>query len=769
MERREEPAAGEGGSGGDTRWDDPERLKTILDAVGACIFVKDAGRRYVYANRAARELFGARAQGITGAFDDEIFPPPAAAAIRDGDLAVLGRGETVSGEETLAVGAGEQPRTWWTVKFPLREPDGQISGLCGVSTEITQLRRVERSLQLSEERFRKVFETSPESIGINRLGDGLYVAVNPGFTRTTGFAEAEVLGTTPLDLGLWVDPGDRERLLAALRASGEVRDLEARFRMKDRSVREGLMSASLITIDGVPHVVSVTRDVTDRKLAEAHLRESELRYRELAESLPLTVFEFDRQGRFTYVNRAGLEIFGYTREDIERGLNVLEGIVAEDRERAGAAVARRLAGNPDSLQEYGALRKDGTSFPMTIDSAVVYRDGQPAGLRGVLSDLTLRKQVQEHALTAAKLASVGTLAGGIAHDFNNLLQGVSGSISLALHALDRPEEARALLEQAETALHRSVSLTNQLLAFAKGGQPVKKVVAPGPLVEAAARFALSGSSIACEFFVGPEVRAVEVDEGQIAQAVHNLVLNALQAMPEGGRITIAVRNAPAAELLAAGIPGAADFVEISVRDEGRGIPPEHLGRIFDPYFSTKEAGSGLGLASTHAIVVGHGGEIRVSSKVGRGSVFSVYLPASASVPEARVPEPRAAAGAGRRVLLMDDDPLLQRVAASMLRRLGHEVEIAPDGGEAVALFQQARAAGAPFDLVILDLTVRGGMGGKEALRRLQEIEPSVRAIVSSGYSEDAAIASYQEHGFRAALRKPYRVADLEGALERALG
>lgn len=643
MERNAGAAAEGAAPHGNTQWDEPERLKTILDNVGACIFIKDARRRYVYLNRPTHELLGARAQGFIGASDEEVFPPEVAAGIRDDDLVVLGRGETVSREQTLAVCPGEQARTWWTVKIPLHESDGRISGLCGISTEITQLRRVERSLQLSEERFR-----------------------------------------------------------------------------------------------------------------------------ELAESLPLTVFEFDREGRFTYVNRAGLENFGYSQEDIERGLNVLQTIAAEDRERAGRAVASRLAGSPDSLQEYGALRKDGTTFPMTIDSAVVCRDGRPAGLRGVLSDLTLRKQVQEHALTAAKLASVGTLAGGIAHDFNNLLQGVSGSISLALQVLDRPAEARALLEQAEAALHRSVSLTNQLLAFAKGGRPVKKVVEPGPLVEAAAKFALSGSNAVCEFVIDPEARPVEADEGQIAQVVHNLVLNALQAMPEGGRLTIAVRNVPATAVLAAAGGGAADFVELAVCDEGGGIPPEHLGRVFDPYFSTKEAGSGLGLASTHAIVSGHGGEVRVRSELGRGSVFCVYLPASASLPEGCPPGPHAAGGGGRRVLLMDDDALLQKVVVLMLRSLGHEVAVAADGEAAIACFLEARAAGTPFDLVILDLTVRGGMGGRETMRRLQEIEPAVRAIVSSGYSEDAAIASHQEHGFRAALRKPYRLGDLGQAVECAL-
>jgi CheY-like chemotaxis protein len=333
---------------------------------------------------------------------------------------------------------------------------------------------------------------------------------------------------------------------------------------------------------------------------------------------------------------------------------------------------------------------------------------------------------------------------------------------------DQKEKSLAMLEQAEKALHRSVNLTSQLLTFAKGGKPVKKVFALRPLIESSVAFALSGSRNTCEIVIDDGLRAIEADEGQIGQVIQNIVLNADQAMPLGGRITITARNIPASAT--ACLPGAAtgDAVEITIQDQGTGIPEEHLSRIFDPYFTTKEKGSGLGLATTYSIIKNHGGMITVASELRKGTTFTICLPASGASVEREEASARLAAGNRGRILVMDDEHVVREVIGELLRSLGHEVVLADRGEAAVMQYKTAMAEGRPFDIVILDLTVRGGMGGAEAVKKLRELDPNVKAVMSSGYSDDAVTADYRRQGFTAFLKKPYKVEELQSTLNALL-
>jgi CheY-like chemotaxis protein len=326
-----------------------------------------------------------------------------------------------------------------------------------------------------------------------------------------------------------------------------------------------------------------------------------------------------------------------------------------------------------------------------------------------------------------------------------------------------------MLEQAEKALHQSVSLTSQLLTFSKGGKPLKKVIDLKPLIENAVKFALSGSRVDYALSFDDDLRPVEADEGQLGQVVQNIILNAEQAMPLGGRIEIAARNVLASSL--AGVPAVSsgDRVEITVRDQGIGIPPEHLSKIFDPYFTTKEKGSGLGLATTYSIIKNHDGDINVSSVLGKGTTFTVYFPAAGQEGEGAASQADPRIERKGRVLVMDDEELVRKVAYELLTGLDHDVELAVHGGEAVEKYRQAKAAGRPFDVVILDLTIRGGIGGEETMRKLLEIDPGVKAIVSSGYSNDSVVANYRDHGFAAFLKKPYDLTDLQTTLNALLG
>jgi two-component system cell cycle sensor histidine kinase/response regulator CckA len=307
-----------------------------------------------------------------------------------------------------------------------------------------------------------------------------------------------------------------------------------------------------------------------------------------------------------------------------------------------------------------------------------------------------------------------------------------------------------------------------LLTFAKGGRPVKKCVALLPVIENAAKFALSGSSSDCRIHAEGGLWCVEADEGQIGQVIQNIVLNASEAMPGGGTVTISAGNAdiPAGEKPS--MPEGGKFVRIAIEDTGVGIPEKYLPQIFDPYFTTKQKGSGLGLATSYSIIRNHGGVIDVSSEADRGTTFSVYVPACA--PEEAILQPAASAEqrAGR-VLIMDDEEMVRVVATEMLEALGHDVEAARGGDEAIVRFLDARKSGKPFDVVILDLTVKGGIGGEQTLRKIREIDSHVLAVVSSGYADNPVVAGFRSYGFAAFLNKPYKIDALRDCLSALLG
>jgi CheY-like chemotaxis protein len=345
---------------------------------------------------------------------------------------------------------------------------------------------------------------------------------------------------------------------------------------------------------------------------------------------------------------------------------------------------------------------------------------------------------------------------------------VFGYISMAKLRLQDKDRALAMLQQAEQAIHLAVNLTNQLLTFSKGGKPIKKPIALGPIIGNAAKFALSGSQVDCRLRVAPDLWMVEADEGQVAQVIQNIVLNAEQAMPLGGSVSIDARNSAPPHPRLPQLVQDAPYVEIAITDTGIGISERLLARIFDPYFTTKEKGSGLGLATVYAIMKNHGGGIDVESVVERGTTFRLYLPASCERREAPAASAPATTVHGGRILVMDDEAMVRQISSELIRELGHEVVSAESGEAAVGLYLDARAAGEPFDVVILDLTVRGGMGGVAALQKLLLADPAAKAVMSTGYSDDASTADYRKLGFKAFLKKPYDLGRLRNVLNALL-
>jgi len=511
----------------------------------------------------------------------------------------------------------------------------------------------------------------------------------------------------------------------------------------------------------------------EHKRAQETLQESEWRFRIAAESASDLIWEWDiDKGDLVWFGHID-EKLGYQPGEFPRTKEAWENIIhLEDHDRVMKALDRHLENRERYFEEYRVLRKDGTILYWIDSGAAVYGQGsKPYKMVGSITDITERKKMEEELLRSKKLESVGYLSGGIAHDFNNLLTGIMGNISLAKLSIRPGDKAVIYLEDAENLSLRASELTNKLLTFSKGGAPVKKPVLIGDFLKETVGMALSGSNVTFEFNIPEDLWPVEIDEGQMRQAIYNMVINAREAMPEGGTVTILAENI---------IEGSTDshllknskYVKVSIKDHGVGIPHENLSKIFDPYFSTKEMGSqkgmGLGLAISHSIVKNHGGFITVASIVGTGSTFHIYLPvASKEVVTAKEMVKKPQLGK-RRILVMDDEQVVRYIAGEFLKHLGYEVELAEDGAEAVARYKKAQESQQPFDIVILDLIVPGGIGGKEVLAKLLEISPDVKAIVSSGYSNDPVFSDFKRYGFKGVLAKPFDLEGLSGNISEVM-
>jgi len=405
-------------------------------------------------------------------------------------------------------------------------------------------------------------------------------------------------------------------------------------------------------------------------------------------------------------------------------------------------------------------------FVQKRTSLIRNNGGDVTGSVCVFRDMTEHRIREQELLRSSKLESVGLLAGGIAHDFNNVLTAIVGNLSLIRDHPGLPAEINARLGQLEKAAYNARNLTQQLLTFAKGGSPIKQTASIVEVVRESAEFALRGSNLRPEFNFPPDLGAVEIDTGQIGQVIQNLVINSMQATPQGGVLEISAEKRHLPPNNKSSLPPG-NYIQVKIKDKGCGIKPEDLPRIFDPYFTTRKKSSGLGLATAYSIMKRHEGAITAQSELGSGTTFYLLLPASENriPPSPPPPEPsRSTAQKGKRILAMDDEPAIRALLSAILTHFGYTVATVPDGAEAIRIYQQAMQNGERFDAVIMDLTIPGGMGGKEAIRQLCQIDPDVVGIVSSGYSNDPVLADFRTFGFAARVEKPYRIQDLEKTL-----
>lgn len=520
-------------------------------------------------------------------------------------------------------------------------------------------------------------------------------------------------------------------------------------------------------------------EVTVRLNAQKALADEKERLAVTLHSIGDAVITTDTEGKVVFINSAAEELTGWTNEEAQgQAVTAIFALIDEKTEapipspihtvlETGRPIT--LAGDTALVARNGAIRSIADSCSPILDW-----DNNMIGVVIVFRDITHEKRIESELFKIMKLESVGVLAGGIAHDFNNILAAILGNIEVAAFRIAGKDEGTSvLLADAQKAVMRASYLTKQLLTFSKGGSPVKDSASLPAIIQDSADFVLHGSRVSCEYHFPKDLWKAEVDVGQISQVIQNIIINAKYAMPEGGKIVIVGANIsdPACEPLLKSDEGS--YVRITIQDSGSGIPQHIIDRIFDPYFTTKETGNGLGLAICHSIIRKHNGHLLVQSEPDQGTTFTIYLPvhsmqtAPAGTMEARLPSPAGPVKSAM-VMILDDEKIIREVIRHQLIALGHQAVLVENGTEAVRVYETLQAAGTPVDLAIMDLTIPGGMGGKEAAAILLQKYPNARLIVSSGYSNDPIMANFRAYGFRAALSKPCELARLQAVIEEVL-
>ena len=526
---------------------------------------------------------------------------------------------------------------------------------------------------------------------------------------------------------------------------------------------------------GLREIDRLSRLITERKQIEDELRKSEKRFRELADLLPATVFEMNTEGDLKFANQIAFDFFGYTQNDFDKGLNCLQMLIPEDRDRARKNIQRVLSGKKLGGIEYTAQRKGSTTFPVIIYASRIIHENKPVGMRGIIINITELKlaeeekeKLQAQLRQARKMEAIGTLAGGIAHDFNNILMGIQGYASLMLLGIDSSHSHYDRLKGIKKQVQSGAKLTRQLLGYARKGRYEVKPISLNKLVEETSdTFGRTNKKITIHRELAEDLFIVEADQGQIEQVLLNLYINAADAMPGGGNLILKTMNTTHDNMKGKAYnPEPGNYLLLTVTDTGMGIGKKTQERIFDPFFTTKEMGrgTGLGLASAYGIIKGHGGYIDVESKKGKGTTFSIYLPASEKkVRKAVKTAEQFIKGTGT-VLLVDDEEVILEVGEALLETMGYRVLIAMDGKEAVEVYRKNKD---DIDIVLLDM-VMPNMGGSEAYDRMKEINSKVKVLLSSGYSINSQATEILERGCDGFIQKPFSVKKLSRKIREIL-
>ncbi len=672
------------------------------------------------------------------------------------------------GELPILSKSGNQIQTLNSI-FCIKDENDVSFCYANVITDITERKEVEKILRHERDFSTGLINSSP--IIVCGLGaDGIIRFVNPVAETVTGFSKKEMVGSDWIELFYPDELSSQIDDCRACYQNGELRNYPLTLKTKQGDLKTiEWSSISQYDEDGnLIEIIGFGNDVTERNRNEEEAR----KFISISDHASYGLCIISTNGIIEYINKYFAEIHGYSVDEV-KGQSIYMFHSEEQLEQINEV--RSIIFEKGAFQsiEIWHSHKNGTAFPM-LTNAVLVRDekNNPKFIEITCIDTTEHKRLEEELTKTRKLESIGILAGGIAHDFNNLLTAILGNISLAM--LDLTEEHDKLiapLKNAEKASLQARELSQQLLTFSRGGAPIKKTTSIEELIYDSANFSMKGSNVKCNFQFDNNLFSVDIDKGQISQVINNLVINAQQAMSKGGTIHIACQNKTIGRGDSVKIkPG--NYIHISIADEGIGISQENLTKIFDPYFTTKTKGSGLGLATSYSIIKKHEGCIEVESEENVGTIFHIYLPASKKVSSAESDSSKdqqtvAFNGKGT-ILVMDDEEIIRDIVGELLIHLGYEVEFAQNGTEAIDLYCKSLEQKKPFDAVIMDLTIPGGMGGKEAMEELLKIDPKVKSIVSSGYSNDPVMAQYKEYGFSGIARKPFDIKEISTVLHGIL-
>ncbi len=672
-----------------------------------------------------------------------------------------------------AKGISNRGNKRWTKAniYPVKDDSGSIRNIVLTHDDITDQRAAEDALRETEEIFSHFMENSPIYVFFKDQ-EIRSLRLSKNYEQMLGMPLENILGKTmdelfPSDLAKSMIEDDKRVL-----NHGEVVTVD-----EELNGRYYTTIKFPIFIDKQPrYLAGYTIDITERILSERMIDAERERLLVTLRSIGDAVITTDVEGRIVLMNRVAEELTGWSLYDAQ-GHPLMEvfKIINEATREPGENPADRVlqTGNIIELPQQTILISRDGSERLIADSGapILASDSTITGIVLVFRDVTEKRNTENLLQNSQKLESLGVLAGGIAHDFNNLLSGIFGYMELMKIYIKKGDTAKLeeTLEKALQVFGRTKALTQQLLTFARGGEPHRKNIHLARMLVSNTQFVLSGTKVNSMFNINPDLWHCYADENQIAQVIDNLIINAVQAMPGGGIITINADNFINDEPDTALFLYPGRYIRISISDQGHGIPKEHLPRIFDPFYTTKTSGTGLGLATSYSIMKRHGGAIRVDSTEGRGSTFTLYIPASERDLKIR-PDFSAAEcyEFSGRLLVMDDEEFIRNTAADMLSSKGIEADTAENGDTAADKYREAFNSGKPYKAVILDLTVKGGTGGREALRMLKELDPDVIAIASSGYSADPVMANPMDYGFRGRLIKPYRLDELMTVLSRIM-
>jgi PAS domain S-box-containing protein len=754
-------------------------LEAVLHAALDAIVTLDASHHILEWNPGAEQIFGySRDEAVGRSLDDLVSRPDVVEEAKAITKKVLS-GQHLVPLETVRYRKDGTPVNVIVASSPI-QIEGELHGAVGVYTDITDRKRAEEALRVSEEKFRLTFESVPDAVTISRIEDGRYLSVNNGFCRITGYSKEEATGKTAFELGLYVNPADRERLLANLQDKGMVDGFEVQYRMKDERVLDTLLSGKIFRYEKKDCLVAVVKDVTQFKGTQEELRRSEKRYRDLFNSVSDLIYTQDLEGHFLSANRAMTEIFGYEPEEFI-GHKTTDFMKPELRPLFYTEYIEKIKkqGHNEGVTSYFA--RDGRKTYLEYRSRLIKPGTGEPYITGIGRDVTERilaekeiKKLNKQMLQAQKMEAVGTLAGGIAHDFNNLLQGILGFTQMLLMEKDGNDPDTAKLEQIEKAAHRASELTQQLLAFSRKVESNLRPVDLNQELEQVRNLLerTIPKMIAIELHLEDHLNVIRADPAQLEQVIMNFGVNARDAMPDSGKLVFETENVTLDEEYCKAHLGARPgrYVLLSISDTGQGMDRETLEHIFEPFFTTKGVGSGtgLGLAMVYGIIKSHGGYIMCYSEPGEGTTFKIYLPVMEGDPvrnetetnrNAAVPE-----GGSETILLVDDEEILRDIGKDILEKFGYTVLLAADGESAVELYRENPE---DISLVILDI-VMPGMGGKKCLEEILKMNPQAKVVMASGYSINGRVKEVLDGGARAFIKKPYELKQMLAEVRKVL-